>query len=109
MRTWTVRIVYLYLRVLLRCWQNQKPHFAGFLRLVVGTSYTHVKYDARHWRELFYVNVRQNVHQVTLPAGGETQSAGGEQRAVCRPECGYRDRQRYHPGDGSQRSDAESL
>lgn len=70
---------------------------------------THVKYDAWHGRELFDVNVRQHVHQVTFPAGGETQSSGREQRAVSRPERGYRDRQRYHPGNGPQRSDPESL
>lgn len=70
---------------------------------------THVKYDARHGRELFYMNVRQNVHQVAFPACGKTQSSGGEQRSVGRPKRGYRDRQRYQPGDGSQRSDAKSL
>jgi len=35
-------------------------------------SLTYVKYDAWHWRELFYVNVRQDVHQVSFAAGGET-------------------------------------
>lgn len=68
-----------------------------------------MKYDARHGSELFYVNVRQHVHQVTFPAGGKTQSSGREQRAVGRPESGYRDRQRYHPGNGPQRTGPESL
>jgi len=54
-------------------------------------SLTHVKYDAWHGRELFNVNVRQNVHQVSFATGGETQSSSGEQCAVGRPECGYRD------------------
>jgi len=95
-------------RLLIRCNRNRCRSRA--VRLGdAGRSCTHVKYDARHGRELLDVNVRQNVHQVTLPAGGETQSAGGEQRAVGRPESGYRDRQRYHPGDGSQRPEPERL
>lgn len=35
-------------------------------------SVTYMKYDAWHGRELFYVNVRQNVHQVSFAAGCET-------------------------------------
>lgn len=44
--------------------------------------FTHVEYDAWHWRKFFYVNVRQNVHQVTFSAGGKTQSSSGKQSAV---------------------------
>lgn len=84
--------------------------FCFFLsNLSYFVRFTHVKYDARHRRELFYMNIRQHVHQVTFSAGGETQSPGGEQCTVCRSERGYRDRQRYHPGNGSQCSDSKSL
>jgi len=60
-----------------------------------------VEYDAWHRRELFYMNVRQNVHQVTFSAGGKTQSPCGKKSAISRPERRYRDRQWYHPGNGS--------